>query len=456
MKKTIYAILVLCLLLALVGCQAACEHTYTEEITAQASCSQVGTKTFTCTLCGDSYTEEIPMLAHTFGKETVSKPATCTEKGEKSATCTVCGATEVTGTISTIDHPYDDGVITKEATCTAEGEKVYTCTACDDKYTVPVKKTSHNYVSKVTTAATCTKEGVETLTCSICKDSYTKSISKAKHNYSSKVTTAATCTKAGVKTYTCSDCKDTYTESIAKAKHNYTSKVTTAATCTKAGVKTYTCSACKDTYTEKIAAKGHNYTSKTTAAATCTNAGSKTYTCSDCGNSYKETISAKGHKWVDATCTKAKYCSNCKTTSGSALGHDYKSGDNCSRCGAAPSVTFIFPSTPATYSDYDSLYRKNTSCEITGISASLNYVSYDGTVDYEVLISGTCTYNREGNSVSTRMRFGYKLYDADGIVVDSGSVSTESVAVGEKFRDDISFWNLTPGETYTLVLLDSK
>ena len=413
MKKTIYAILVLCLLLALSACEKPCEHTYTETITAEASCSQVGTKTFTCAQCGDSYTEEIPMLEHTFGNAFVTKEATCTETGEKSARCIDCRTEIVVEKIDSAKHKYTSKVIT-EATCTAEGEKMNTCSVCNDSYTETIQKTSHSYTAKVTTAATCTA--------------------------------------TGVKTYTCSACGHSKTETISKTAHSYTSKVTTAATCTDSGVKTFTCKGCGHSTTEKISAKGHNYSSKTTAAATCTASGTKKFTCSDCGKSYTETIAAKGHKWVNATCTKAKHCSNCGATSGSALGHSYGSDGKCTRCGAAPSVTIILPDIPKTFSYYG-YSGKYTSCEVTKISTSLDYVSSKG-LDYDLTVEGTCSYNKDGNNQSTSMKIGYKLYDADGIVVKSGTIYTEAVAVGEKFRETISLYDLIPGDTYTLVLLD--
>ena len=62
--------------------------------------------------------------------------------------------------------------------------------------------------------------------------------------------------------------------------HSYTSEVTTAATCTENGVRTYTCS-CGDSYTEEIPATGHNYS--------CTETDdSYVYTCENCGDSYTE------------------------------------------------------------------------------------------------------------------------------------------------------------------------
>ena len=55
-------------------------HSYAEEITADATCTAEGVKTYICE-CGDSYTEAIPVLAHNY------------ENGE----CTECGICEACG-----------------------------------------------------------------------------------------------------------------------------------------------------------------------------------------------------------------------------------------------------------------------------------------------------------------------------------------------------------------------
>ena len=375
MKRALVFLLAICCCAILFACQKPCEHQYQEAITTEAGCTAVGVKTFTCTLCQDSYTEQIAAIGHNFGGASITKKATCIEEGEKTHTCTRCGITEV----------------------------------------------------------------VETLPMS-------------NHKYSSKTTASPTCVAEGVKTYTCSVCEDSYTEPIAKTKHSYTSKVTTAATCTTDGEKTYTCSHCNDSYTESIA-KGHSYTSKVTTAATCTEEGVKTYTCSSCGDSYKETIFATGHKWVNATCTKAKTCSNCGITSGDALGHNFISGKNCSRCGAEPSATFELPSTPKKISYIASSGKVYSSCEVTKITYSLKQSNSDG-LEYVFTFEGKCTYNRDGDNKSDGMLIAYKLYDSDGVVVASGLVVTEEVAVGEKFKDSIAIYWLTPGETYKLVIFD--
>ncbi len=48
-----------------------CEHNYTEEITTPATCTNDGEKTFTCSLCNNSYTETIEATGHNFGNNNV-------------------------------------------------------------------------------------------------------------------------------------------------------------------------------------------------------------------------------------------------------------------------------------------------------------------------------------------------------------------------------------------------
>ncbi|MBQ9762507.1 MAG: type I pullulanase, partial [Oscillospiraceae bacterium] len=52
-----------------------CEHSYTSKVTTAATCTTAGVRTYTCSLCGDSYTQSIAATGHTIS-------------GGK---CTVCG-----------------------------------------------------------------------------------------------------------------------------------------------------------------------------------------------------------------------------------------------------------------------------------------------------------------------------------------------------------------------------
>ncbi|MCD7822974.1 MAG: carbohydrate-binding domain-containing protein, partial [Oscillospiraceae bacterium] len=59
-------------------------HTYTSEVTTEATCTEDGVRTYTCTECGDSYTESIPATGHTGDEPPVVEnevAATCTTDG---------------------------------------------------------------------------------------------------------------------------------------------------------------------------------------------------------------------------------------------------------------------------------------------------------------------------------------------------------------------------------------
>ena len=68
-------------------------HKYTEAITTEATCTEKGIKTFTCS-CGDSYTEEIAETGHSFGEFVYDKNATYDADGTETRTCEKCGTTE--------------------------------------------------------------------------------------------------------------------------------------------------------------------------------------------------------------------------------------------------------------------------------------------------------------------------------------------------------------------------
>ena len=66
-----------------------CDHVYTPAVTKKATCTQAGVRTFTC-FCGDSYTETIPVVAHTPGQWIAVQTATTQEEGRMEQRCTVC------------------------------------------------------------------------------------------------------------------------------------------------------------------------------------------------------------------------------------------------------------------------------------------------------------------------------------------------------------------------------
>lgn len=89
MKKAIIIALSLVLVLALfTSCdEPKHEHTWNDgEVTTAATCTDKGLKTFTCTACKETKTEEIPALGHDL--EVVIVDSGYVNKGSKTTTCT--------------------------------------------------------------------------------------------------------------------------------------------------------------------------------------------------------------------------------------------------------------------------------------------------------------------------------------------------------------------------------
>lgn len=65
-------------------------------------------------------------VEHDWDNGTVTTKPTCEEKGVKTYTCSGCGDTK-TEDIDALGHDWDEGVVTKEPAATEEGKKTYTC-----------------------------------------------------------------------------------------------------------------------------------------------------------------------------------------------------------------------------------------------------------------------------------------------------------------------------------------
>lgn len=88
--------------------QPLCSHRYEAQVLSYASCESDGTTRFTCSLCGESYTQTVPALGHNWN-ETVTAP-TCTEAGSTVSVCTRCGKTETSAGKPALGHSYEGGV----------------------------------------------------------------------------------------------------------------------------------------------------------------------------------------------------------------------------------------------------------------------------------------------------------------------------------------------------------
>lgn len=152
-------------------------HIYTYETVQEATCTSVGERKYTCSVCGNEYPEEIPMTEHTYTYEVQQEPS-CTVPGIGLYTCSVCGS-QKTEQIDELGHDWLATEVTETAYRLPEG------TSCPDcggtEFAVELDKDN----------------GVYTCTCSDCG---------AVWEVSAEITYGQT-------TYTCSRCGETYVDS---------------------------------------------------------------------------------------------------------------------------------------------------------------------------------------------------------------------------------------------------
>ena len=104
-------------------------HSYTSAVTKEPTCTEKGTRTFTCS-CGDSYTEPVDALGHSY--KSVVTPPTCTAQGYTTHTCTRpgCGYSYKNSYVAAKGHTPGEWHVTKEPTTTSTGTKTQYCSEC--------------------------------------------------------------------------------------------------------------------------------------------------------------------------------------------------------------------------------------------------------------------------------------------------------------------------------------
>ena len=93
-------------------------HSYEVDYTDAPTCTENGTATYTCSVCGDSYSEEIEANGHSY-TETVTE-STCTEKGFTTHSCSNCDDSYVDNYVDALGHNFVAGKVVKP-TPTAQG-----------------------------------------------------------------------------------------------------------------------------------------------------------------------------------------------------------------------------------------------------------------------------------------------------------------------------------------------
>ncbi|MBO4578977.1 MAG: hypothetical protein J5715_02365, partial [Clostridiales bacterium] len=233
----------------------------------ESTCEEGGKITYEVVFKTEGFAEQtdtvdLDLLEHNWDEGEVTREATCTEAGEKTFTCTDCGATK-TEEIPVKEHtPL--AVDEVSATCIATGTTAgHICSVCkailDGCEEIPVDPDAHKPVDVEETPTTCTDEGCTAGTkCELCGNVLTgcETIDPLGHDYVDVEGTeqAATCTEAGKEAdKVCSRCGDRITGAVIDAKgHNWDTTIRKASF-TEPGSVTKICSVCGAEETEVIA-----------------------------------------------------------------------------------------------------------------------------------------------------------------------------------------------------------
>ena len=203
------------------------EHNYESQVTTAATCTATGVRTYTCTICGNSYTEEIAALGHTNAaavKENVVE-ATCKAAGsyDEVVYCSVCNE-EISRTAKTIAQ-LAHTVVTdpkKEPTCTETGLTMGShCSVCGTVTIAQnvIEAKGHTEVIDAAVAPDCENSGLtEGKHCSVCGEVLVAQtvVDALGHDYDA-VVTDPTFEDQGYTTHTCSKCGDSYKDSYVDA-----------------------------------------------------------------------------------------------------------------------------------------------------------------------------------------------------------------------------------------------
>ena len=181
-----------------------CEHNYA--LTSNtATCLDAGVATYTCSKCGDSYTENVPAAGHTPADAVRENevPASCSAAGsyDEVIYCSVCKEkiSRTQKTTEKLPHTPADAVRENEvpASCSAAGsyDEVIYCSVCEEEISrtqKTIEKLPHTPADAVReneVPASCSAAGSydEVIYCSVCSEEISrtaKTIEKLPHDFS--------------------------------------------------------------------------------------------------------------------------------------------------------------------------------------------------------------------------------------------------------------------------------
>ena len=329
-----------------------------------ATCTTQGYDEHICNEWGgmnynDNY---VAAKGHSWDNGTVTKAATYTETGIKTFTCTVCSATKTEDIVKVHTHDYTRlGEIIEGPYCVTEGKRWMYCSyeGCNERVLMPVPAIGyHDWDTEHTEClkkATCTEKGTMLMHCKRdASHTMTYDYGGTGHIWDEGViTTPPTYDEYGEKTLYCKNCNATKTENVLPTKYTFTVTVVPP-TCTEDG---YTMHKCNEddsfSYKDNIVHSTGHHAAKRVIEPTCKEEGRTEIYCIVCGDvsSTFDFTPKKDHTWDNGVVTtepttehegvKTYTCTGCgetKTESIARLPASAKVAANPIVAGAEPVV----------------------------------------------------------------------------------------------------------------------
>ena len=364
-------------------------------VTTQPTCTERGkTETYSADDFNDlrpALTRYIPSPGHDW--EYSETTATCNDAGSRTRTCTRCGETE-TFEMASLGHDWVETVTNGK--CGEPRRSTFVCSRCGEEWTREVTGGEHKW-SLTEDTASCEHDGVKRYACGVCGETKEEASPATGHDYAETVVTQPSCTQAGLLRRTCSRCGNVEEETVPATGHVIRNiYIRRYASCTQGSLVRHVCVKCGavtgDTESEPL---GHDYAAKILMHPSCTETGTAVRVCRRCGEQDGEEyeLPARGHFWTvwrdyPATCVtmaktvyKCPVCAAMKTeyTGDVPSGHDWEyvvtkqptcteTGIRTKVCRVCHEVSGVAETIPVTDHAWDGgTVTKQPTCTETGI-----------------------------------------------------------------------------------------
>ena len=249
------------------------------------------------------------------GKWLRGEPQNCLDWKPKTYTCTICGATATNEECGRCVAGPKTWVRPQGSNCEEYGVWEITCKYCGEWLDGGEEPGPHKWTTRTGRAPTCTESGYREIVCSVCgsEQGNPEEIPALGHdwgNWSWAHGSAPTCTEGAWQVRTCKRCGRMEDKWVPAGSHKWgPDTLITAATCIRYGVVGHTCTICGAKESWETDLGSHNWGDwKVSKPGDCVSSGEEKRVCSLCGEEQTRATGGGGHVWGAWKVTKPSTC----------------------------------------------------------------------------------------------------------------------------------------------------